>query len=102
MRYSTKNYLKYKKKLDLYGKNILVICNLYWEQTIQIENKFKEYTKIERTERQDCVFSLDVFNRYSEMILREQENLPAFIIGRHNLNNTRYTDDADDRFRRLN
>lgn len=34
-------------KLDLYKKDIWIICKLYWEQTacIWIENEFSKYTK---------------------------------------------------------
>lgn len=36
---------------------------------------------------------LNLYNLYSETIITELENLPIFIIGRHNLN-IRYADDA--------
>ncbi|MGX9987587.1 reverse transcriptase domain-containing protein [Soonwooa purpurea] len=82
--------------LDIFGKDIRVLKNLYWQQTacIRVENECSEYTKIERGVRQGCVFSPDLFNLYSEAILRELEDLPGFIIGGHNLNNIRYADDT--------
>lgn len=42
--------------------------------------------------RQGCVFSPDLFNRYSEAIVRELEVVPGFVIGGHNLNSIRYAD----------
>lgn len=37
---------------------------------------------------------MDLFNRYSDAILRELEILPRFITGGHSLNNRRYADDT--------
>lgn len=61
---------------------------------IGMENKFSKYTKIERGIRQACVISPNLFNNHSEMILRELEVLPGFIINGYNLNK-RCTDDTD-------
>lgn len=41
----------------------------------------------------------DLYNLYSEMILRTLQDLPGFII-RRNLNNIHYTNDTDSRFRK--
>lgn len=53
-------------KLDLFGKDIRIIQNLYWEKSvrIQIENTFGKETRLERVYNKN-VFSLD-FNLYSE------------------------------------
>lgn len=48
------------------------------------------YTKIERKVEQRCIYSPDLFNFYSEMILRGIGNLSVFIIGRYNYNSTCY------------
>ena len=57
--------------LDLYGKDICLISNLYWDQSacIRIENEMSEYTKIKRGVCQGCVLSPDLFDLYSEMEL---------------------------------
>lgn len=85
-------------KLDLFWKDIRITENLYWEQTvcIQIENKFSNYTEIERSARQGCVFSPNLFSLQSKAILRELEVLPGFIIGGLNLKNIRFADDRVD------
>ena len=82
--------------LDLDGKDIRLIQNLYWEQAacMRVNNELSDYIKIERGDRQGCVFSPDLFNLYSEMILKELEGLPGFSIGGHNINNLRYADDT--------
>ena len=58
------------------------------------DNDLSEYTRKERRMRQGCVFSPDLFNLYSEMILRELEDLPGLVVGGHNINNIRYADDT--------
>lgn len=54
-----------------------------WASTKQKESDVK----------QGCVVSSDLFNFYIEVILREVEILPGFIIGGYNLNNSRYAND---------
>ena len=63
--------LKMLMNVDLYGKDIHLIQNLYWDQSasIRIENEMSEYTKIQRGMHQGCVLSPDLFNLYSDMIL---------------------------------
>ena len=63
--------LKIVMNLDLYGKDICLIWNLYWEKSacIRIENEMSEYSNIKRGVHQGCVISTDLFNLYSEMIL---------------------------------
>lgn len=87
-----KDLLQLFSYLDIFGKDIRIIKNIYWQQTacIQTENKSSRYTKIEKVVRQGRVFSPDLFNLYNEAILRELELLPGFIISGHNLNNIRY------------
>ena len=87
--------LKILMNLDLYGKDIHLIWNLYWDQSacIRIENEMSDYTKIKRGVHQGCVLSPDLFNLCSEMILWERNDLKGFIIGGQNINNLRHADD---------
>ena len=81
--------------LDIDGKDLRVVRNIYWEQTaaIKIDNEISPFIKVKRGVRQGCVFSPDLFNLYSENILREIQDQAGILIGGHNLNNIRYADD---------
>ena len=82
--------------LDINGKDLRLIRNLYWEQTacMRVGNDKSEYVKIQKGVRQGCVFSPDLFNLYSEMILRELKDFSGFVVGGNNINNLRYADDT--------
>ena len=88
--------IKMLQALDLDSKDSQLIRNLYWEQTacIRIRNELSDHTKIERGARQGCVFSPDLFNLYSEIIMRELDGQKGFVVGGHNINNLRYADDT--------
>ena len=83
-------------RLNCDGKDLRVIRNLYWEQeaAIRVDNDCSEYRPICRGVRQGCVFSPDLFNIYSEMILRNIEQHEGVKVGGHNINNLRYADDT--------
>ena len=82
--------------LNLDGKDLRIIRNLYWNQTaaVRVGDDVGEYVDIKKGVRQGCVFSPDLFNLYSEWILRELEELPGVVIGGTRINNLRYADDA--------
>ncbi|CAF1369208.1 unnamed protein product [Adineta steineri] len=84
------------EKLDIDGKDLRLIRNLYWEQkaAMKVNNDTSEYTNIKRGVRQGCVLSPDLFNIYSEMILRNLEDVQGLNIGGYNCNNIRYADDT--------
>ena len=73
-----------------------MIRNLYWDQSaaVRIGGELSEYKLIERGVRQGCVMSPDLYNIYSEMILRNLENYPGVKINGENINNIRYADDT--------
>ena len=75
--------------LDLDGKDLRVLRNLYWEQTacMRVGGDTSPYTDIKRGVRQGCVLSPDLFNLYSEMILRDLEPLQGIAVGGQNVNN---------------
>ena len=49
---------------------------------------------VKRGIRQGCVMSPDLFNLYSEIIMRENNNLEGVNVGGRNINNIRYADDT--------
>lgn len=53
-----------------------------------------EYTNIKRGVRQGYVLSPDLFIIYSEMILRNLEDVEGLKIGGYNCNNRKYADDT--------
>ena len=78
------------------GKDLRVIRNLYWEQeaAIRVDSDCSEYRPICRGVRQGCVFSPDLFNIYSEFILRNIDEHEGIKVGGQNMNNLRYADDT--------
>ena len=84
------------EKLDIDGKDLRIVRNLYWDQTaaVRIEGEYSEFKNIKRGVRQGCVMSPDLFNLYSEMILRNLGNIQGLTINGENFNNLRYADDT--------
>ncbi|GFO18812.1 retrovirus-related pol polyprotein line-1 [Plakobranchus ocellatus] len=83
------------EKLDIDEKDLRVIKNLYWDQTesVRIEGENSDFKPIKRGLRQGCVMSPDLFNLYSEIILRTLDSISGLKINGENLNNLRYADD---------
>ena len=90
-----KRLLDMLQSLDLDGKDIRLIKNLYWNQSaaIRYQNELGNFTQIKRGVRQGCVLSPDLFNLYSENIMRHLEDVGGLVIGGYTLNNLRYADD---------
>ncbi|GFS03660.1 endonuclease-reverse transcriptase [Elysia marginata] len=82
--------------LDIDGKDPRILKTLYWKQTdtVRVGGEHSEETPITRGVRQGCILSPDLFNLYSEMILRELDNIQGIGLGGHNINNMRYADDT--------
>lgn len=58
---------------------------------MRIKNKLCQFTKLERSVRQGCVFSV-LFRLNSESILSKLETITEFDIGGRNLNSIIYSD----------
>ena len=78
------------------AKYLRFIRSIYWDETagIRIQGDIREHTEIKRGVRQGCVFSPDLFNLYSEIILRCLQDLSVVAINGQNINNIRYADDT--------
>ena len=88
--------LKILEGINIDGKDLRIIKSLYWEQTaaIKVNNEIGPFQQIKRGVRQGCVMSPDLFSLYSEVIMRNIENMPGIAVGGHNINNLRYADDT--------
>ncbi|GFN76223.1 endonuclease-reverse transcriptase [Plakobranchus ocellatus] len=88
--------IKQLKQLHVDGKDLRIIKNIYWQQiaAVRIENEISPFQMIKRGVRQGCVLSLDLFNLYSETILRNLDEYPGIRIGGRMINNLRYADDT--------
>ncbi|GFN78636.1 endonuclease-reverse transcriptase [Plakobranchus ocellatus] len=88
--------IKQLKQLHVDGKDLQIIKNIYWQQiaAVRIENEISPFQMIKRGVRQGCVLSPDLFNLYSETILRNLDEYPGIRIGGRIINNLRYADDT--------
>ena len=88
--------IKQLEELNIDGKDLRVIRNIYWQQTaaIRINNQLGAFQCIKKGVRQGCVLSPDLFSLYSEYIMRSIGNMPGIVVGGHNINNLRYADDT--------
>ena len=88
--------LRVLRDLHLDGRDLRLIENLYWNQTaaVRVGDELTEWQEIRRGVRQGCVLSPDLFNIYSEMIMRELEGLEGVRVGGRNITNIRYADDT--------
>ncbi|GFN94140.1 endonuclease-reverse transcriptase [Plakobranchus ocellatus] len=80
------------EKLDIDGKDLIVIRNIFWDQTASV--RISDFKPIKRGVKQGCVMSPDLFNLYNEIILRNLDDISGLKINRENLNNLRYADDT--------
>ncbi|GFR76350.1 retrovirus-related Pol polyprotein LINE-1 [Elysia marginata] len=83
-------------QLNIDGKDLRILRNLYWEQVaaIRIDGEYTNFTEIKRGVRQGCVLSPDMFNLYSEVILRNITDMEDVKVGGRNITNLRYADDS--------
>ena len=76
-----------------------LLRNLYvgQEATVQTGHGTTDWFQIGKGVRQDCIFSLCLFNLYAEYIMRNaglEEAQAGVKIDRRNINNLRYADDT--------
>ena len=86
-----KELMQMLSELDIDGKDLRLVRNLYWDQeaAIKIKDQISNYDDIILGVRQGCVFSL-----YSEKILRAIKDMKGIKINGININNVRYADDT--------
>jgi hypothetical protein len=84
------------EKIGLDGKDLRVLRNLYWKQTatIRVDGSLGRWVEIKKGTRQGCVLSPDLYNLYSEYIMRKIEGMEGIKVGGVNVNNLRYADDT--------
>ena len=84
------------QQLDINGKDLKLIRNLYWNQKafIRTDSGLSPEIQIKRGVRQGCVLSPCLFNLYTENIFRETKCDKGIKIGGKTINNLRYADDT--------
>ena len=84
------------REIEVDGKGIKIIINLYWDQTaaVRIMNELSDEIRIQRGVRQGCVATPTLFNLYTENIFRHIINMKGINVGGTNYNNLRYADDT--------
>ena len=85
-----------RPSLDIDGKDISLIRNLYWNQKayMRTEDGLSSEIHIKRGGRQVCVLSLCLFNLYTENIFGAMNTDKGIHIGGTTINNLRYADDT--------
>ena len=86
------------ENLDIDGKDISLIRNLYWNQkaytVMRTEDGLSPEIQIKRGVRQGCVLSHCLFNLYSENIFGAINTNKGITIGGTTISNLRYADDT--------
>ena len=75
--------LEFLERLDIDGKDIRLIRNLYYGQkaAIRITGEIGEWVDIQKGVRQGCILSPDLFNLYSEEALRKIKTCDGVHLG---------------------
>ena len=82
--------------LQVDGKDIRMITNLYWDQraTVQVGDQKTNWIQIKKGVRQGCPLSADLFSLYGQRVVDELKDIEGIKVGGHNINNIRYADDT--------
>ena len=85
-----------KCSININGRDLELIKNLYWEQeaSIKIGNHSSDWVKIEKSVRQGCVLSPERFSLYTESIMNSIPHIEGIKIGGININILRYADNT--------
>lgn len=75
-------------RIGVDGPDVRFIRNQYWKQEETVKDETSGWQKIERGVRQWCVVSPDLFNQYSEIIMRDISHLKGVSVAGRNLNGT--------------
>ena len=91
-----KELIETLEKAGIDGKDIRIICELYWNQkaAIRIDQELSDPANIQRGVRQGCILSPYLFNIYTEYIFRKSQEIEGIIVSGRNINNIRYADDT--------
>ena len=84
------------QSLDVDKSETRLLTNLYWKQTAAVRcgDDISEWLDIKQGVRQGCVASPHLFALYTEMNMRELDDMDGFRIGGTVVNNLRYADDT--------
>ena len=84
------------QSLDVDAADTRLLTNLYWNQTaaVRCDNELSEWMCIKQGVRQGCVASPHLFVLYTEIIMREIDDMDGFKLGGRVINNLRYADDT--------
>ena len=84
------------QSLDVNKSETRLLTNLYWKQTAAVRcgDDISEWLDIKQGVRQGCVASPHLFALYTEMVMRELDDMDSFRIGGTVVNNLRYADDT--------
>ena len=84
------------QSLDVDKPETRLLTNLYWKQTAAVRSgdDISEWLDIKQGLTQGCVVSPHLFALYTDMIMRELDDMDGFRIGSTVVNNLRYADDT--------
>ena len=82
------------QSLDVDDAETRLLTHLYCTQTAAVRCDLSEWMSIKQGVRLGCVASPHLFALYTEMIMREIENMEGFQIDGKFINNLRYADDT--------
>ena len=88
--------MKMMEELEIDGKDMRMIKNLYWEQkaAVRLHGELGDWMEIQKGVRQGCILSPDLFNLYSERALSKIKTKAGLQLGEKNYTNLRYADDT--------